>query len=108
MRRALAAAALAVLVGCGGADDDDDSGDAPAELACMHFRNVAGDASSGLLTDAEVRSKLQEVHDDARLADTPEIRRKSEEMLAAFTQGSEGQAAEAVREFGEACDDLGY
>lgn len=110
MRRFVAALTLLVaLVGCGGSDSDaNESSDAPAEMACMHFRNVAGDASSGLLTDDELRSKLQEVHDDARLADSPEIRQQSEAMLAAVTQGDSQTASEAVQGFSAACSELGY
>lgn len=110
MRRMAAALTLAAaLVGCGGGGSDaDESSDAPAEMACMHFRNVAGDAASGLLTDDELRSKLQEVHDDARLADTAEIREQSEAMLAAVTQRDSQRASEAIEAFSAACAELDY
>lgn len=111
IRRLLATLVLLTVAGCGGGSGDsaeEDTDDAPAELACAHFRNVAGDASSGLLTDAELREKLKEVHDNARLSDTPEIRQHSEAMLAAVTQGDTESASDAISSFSEACSDLGY
>lgn len=49
------------LVGCNSSSTGGSEGDASADLACTHFRNVAVDASAGILTDAELRGKLQEV-----------------------------------------------
>ena len=51
--------------------------DAPAQLACGHFANVMGDFSKGILTSAEMRTKIQEVYDNASVSANkgiPELR----------------------------------
>jgi hypothetical protein len=59
--------------------------DASARVACRHWRNVAGDASRGLLSDLELREKLQEVHGSARVSEEADVRLHAEGLLAAAT-----------------------
>lgn len=100
---ALVAAVLAV--GCGsatsGASGGPDEGDASARLACDHFRNVAGDVD--VLTTAELRDKVAEIHDTARVSEVPGIAPNARAMLSAITQGDSAALDTSVRAFGDAC-----
>jgi hypothetical protein len=80
--------------------------DAGAKLACTHFRNVAGDVSAGILTLPEVRDKLREVYDTARVSSAPGIATGAQEMLAAITAGDLDDLARDVRAFAGACNSL--
>ena len=101
--------AAIVVVGISVANSNDDEGDpdASAELACGHFRNVAGDIAAGVLTDAEVREKLQEVDRSASVSEEAGIASGARAMLAAVTRGDLAALTEAVGDFGDACRDLG-
>ena len=94
-------AGLGALLNAAGLVEDRDSS---AFLACRHFRNVAADASAGILTDAELRTKLQEVYDDARLSEDRAIVEWGERMLAAVTRGDMDAFSTSVSAFGEACE----
>jgi hypothetical protein len=117
---AAAVALVVALVAFTGGDDEpvepapgfiDDSppaaqpSDASARLACEHFRNVAGDVTAGILTGPELREKLQEVHETARVSENEGIASGAQAMLAGATSG-EG-FADAINEFGESCGRLG-
>lgn len=113
-KRILGALALltALGLGIGMASDRPDRGsttssrgDASARLACDHFRQVAADYRDGVLTGDELRIKLQEVHDNARVSDVPGIASNGREMLAGATSGSVPDSA--VRGFGDACRSIG-
>jgi hypothetical protein len=105
----LVAGGCAALLSSGGDSSNREPklGDASARLACEHFRNIADDAAAGILADTEVRKKLQEVHDDARLSSTPEIASGAEAMLAAVTTGTGDNLTAAVRRFGASCSAIG-
>jgi hypothetical protein len=115
MRRLVAIAALAVGIAASVASTDsssesasDDSGaSASAQLACEHFRNVAGDIGDGVLTDAEIRTKLQEVDGSASVADEPAVAAASRAMLAAATTGTPGEFIDAAGQMDAACSDVG-
>lgn len=83
-------------------------GDAAAQLACDHFRNVAGDASQGILTEAELREKLAEVDDDAQISEVDGVRNAARAMLRAVTQGDSEALSDAVEEMDAACDSIGH
>lgn len=88
-------------------------GDAGANLACTHFRNVASDAANGLLTPEEVRTKLQEVYSDARVSSSPGIADGARRMLAAVTTliqggGSDAEYKAAISAFSDACTAAGF
>ncbi len=77
-----------------------------SKLACTHFRNVAGDVSKGVLTDAELRKKLKEIDDNAIIA-TLEVQRAATAMLAGITTGTTEQLLQAFRDMDSACDAAG-
>ncbi len=83
-------------------------GDASSRLACSHFRNVAGDASAGILTDSELRQKLKEVNDTAKVSDVSSVRRAAQSMLSASTSGSLDSLSSAVSSMDSACKSVGY
>ena len=85
-----------------------DPADAGAQLGCDHFRNVMGDASKGLLTDAELRTKIKEVYSDAYISASPDIATTATAMLAADTAGDVGAFTTALKAFGAACSALGH
>lgn len=87
------------------AEPTDDPANDQSRLACGHFRNVAGDAD--VLTDAELRDKLKEVHDDAVIA-TDRVRLASRRMLSAVTAGNVDEFRAAVDEMDAACAAAGY
>ena len=80
------------------ADDANDQ----SSLACNHFRNIMGDVQQGILTDAELRSKLTEVKDDAIIG-TPAVKAASVHMLSAMTTGTTDELLTAVGEMAAAC-----
>jgi hypothetical protein len=77
--------------------------DNQAFLACTHFRNVMADVDAGILTDVELRKKLQEVNDDARLSDVERVRVASVALLRAMTIGDPSGLPGARRDMTVAC-----
>lgn len=108
MRRTLLVAVL-VLLGACATEESDPAEEARenSQLACDHFRNVAGDASEGTLTDQELREKLKEVEDNAVIA-TEEVQEAATAMLRAITQGDAEALSQAVEEMDAACTDAGF
>lgn len=99
------------LMACGdsGSSGSSKRTDAGAELACTHFRNSGSDYAAGILTYAEMRTKLQQVNNDARVADAVPVRTASERLLAAWTQGVGDTAlASYVTALGNACTNAGF
>lgn len=78
-------------------------GDASSRLACSHFFNVANDATAGVLTVEELREKLKEVNDNAKVSEAPGIRESARAMLAAVTSDDGDGFLEAVEAMGDAC-----
>lgn len=76
-----------------------------ARVACTHFRNVVGDAD--ILSDAELREKIAEVHESARVSEEPGIAAGSREMLSTITGGDVDGFGAAVGEFAAACQAAG-
>lgn len=109
--RTLAAiAATVMLAACSGGGSGTTAaagGDDGSEATCRHFRNIAGDASDGILTDEELRAKLKEVDDMAVIAST-DIRDAARELLATVTSGTDAEQADAINALGEACRDAGF
>ena len=102
VRRALVILML-TLASCGGSDTSDTP---DSSLACDHFYNVSNDAANGLLTNKEIRSKLQEVHSNASIA-TPAVRAAAKEMLAAATAGNTNRLSSATTRMMQACESAG-
>ena len=69
------------------ADGQEDGTDLAAENACTHWANIARDWTDGILTDGEFRTKLQEVHEDARHAEDVRIGEQSATLLRVVTEG---------------------
>jgi hypothetical protein len=84
-------------------------GDDSAFLACRSFRDLASQVSDGVLTEREVRDKLREVYDDARISETTGIAQSAKKMLRVITeQGYEApELAAAVRSMSRACTKAG-
>jgi hypothetical protein len=121
MRKALILlTAVAALTACGDGEDDATSTeeseaatttaaepepDASAKLACRHFRNVMGDLE--ILSTPELRTKVQEIHDNARVSEEPGVAPAAREMLAAATADDGERFLQAVGEMHGACADAG-
>jgi hypothetical protein len=86
--------------------EDETKGDASARLACGHFYNVLGDVRDGVLTDFELREKLREIHDTARVSETPGIASSAQAMLAAATTGTSSDVLDAASRMVDACEDV--
>lgn len=82
--------------------------DASAQLACDHFRNVADDISSGVLTPEQVTTKLQEVYGTASRSDLSSIGRASQDLLAAWNRADVDGIAAATRRLSAACASVGH
>jgi len=106
----VAIAATFALTGCSSSTPATTSptiADDGASLACSHFRNVMGDASKGLLTDAELRTKIQEVYDSAHVSANPGIASDAQAMLAAATANDGTAFTNAIAAFSDACVAVG-
>lgn len=75
-------------------------------LACEHFRNIAYDASNGLLTPTELRTKLKQVYSNAAIA-TPAVQLAAQRMVAASTSLNYTALGNAVEAMGSACTATG-
>jgi len=89
-----------------GEDNDASAGDASARLACGHWYNVRSDITDGVLTVPEMRQKLQEVHDDARVSEHPGIAEGARDMLAAVTADDPESFGDAAGRFNGACSSV--
>lgn len=76
-------------------------------LACDHYRDVIVDASKGILTDEELREKLQEVYDDASIG-TSRVRRAAQAMLRTVTLGDTNGLIRDANEMDKACSAAGH
>jgi hypothetical protein len=86
------------------ANDDSEIGDASAQLACRDFYDVAGEAD--LITDAELRDRLQDIWNTAEVSETPGIAEAARAMLAAATSGDVDALEVAVDDMSAACSDV--
>lgn len=80
--------------------------DASAVLACRDFRRTVADLDAGILTNAELRQRIQAVHENARLVDStvaPGVADGARVLLAAVTQGATEQAKTAIGLLAKAC-----
>lgn len=114
LRCAAVAVVMTFAAGCAGSSgpsgssgDDTPEGDASAQLACTHFRNIVDDASAGILTDAEIRDKLKEVYDKAYVSSTRGIADGARELLAGITTGTTSDFETALDSFSSACTRVG-
>lgn len=104
-RRLVVVAVLLFLAACSG---DGSGSDASATAACTHFKNVAADAGSGILNDAEFRGKLKEIYDSASVSEDAQLRDAARGMLASVTEGSPAERFKwHADDFVAACKRLG-
>jgi len=81
--------------------------DASTQASCEHFRNIMNDVGQGILNDAELRDKLKEVNDSARVSERADIRAGGVAMLSAITTGTAEDLLKAAGQFDKACDRAG-
>lgn len=85
-----------------GTDAGPSTSQVEATAACQHFRNVAGDAAAGVLTDAELREKFKQIESSALGSS---VHDEARGLLAAATSGT--LDASDVRAMGHACEAVG-
>jgi hypothetical protein len=106
---ALLVVGLVVMCASGAFKSDKSSSlpgaDASAKVSCGHFRNVANDASKGVLGVDQLLPKMREVYDSARVSDNIRVRTAAQEMLAAIT--ADRDATVQVNEMSAACTAIG-
>lgn len=78
-----------------------------SSLACDHFRNIMRDFGDGIMTTAELRTKIREVEGNANIA-TVEVQTSSRRALAAVTQDNADAFVAAVTELHQACLAAGH
>jgi hypothetical protein len=107
----IAAAVIAAVVvwaavaSSGGGDDTSSGGNSIARSACRHFRNVAADASVGILSAGELRSKLQEVNNDAQYVGS--LAGPAQQMLRGVTLGGTADISGGIGRMSAACSAMG-
>jgi hypothetical protein len=82
-------------------------GDNSTRASCSHFRDIASDISKGILSDTEIRSKMQEVYDSASVSLDPGIPDGAQALLAAATAGDPTALATAISAFSTSCSNVG-
>lgn len=81
--------------------------DGSADLACGHFRDIMRDVSDGILTDAELRTKIREVYNTARSSENAGIAEYAKAMLSTITQGDIPGFTTVIGQFAAACNEIG-
>jgi predicted small secreted protein len=69
-------------------------------LACGHWNNIKGDIRSGILTDAEIRSKVSEVRESAT---SPAVESAATTLLAGITSNSKSKITAGAEALDSAC-----
>lgn len=110
MRKIIFASAFALvaLTACGttsskssSSSGGGSSSEGHSSLACEHFSNIMGDVKSGILTDAELRTKISEVRDSAT---SSSVRSAATTMLAAITRHDKSGVVTAASDLIDACN----
>jgi hypothetical protein len=78
--------------------------DIVATSACEHFNNVYIDAADGVLSDTELRKKIQEVNETASASTVPEIRTAARDVLSSLTTGTTDTAVTAMTKMLSECN----
>jgi hypothetical protein len=81
--------------------------DASAFYACRDFARMYTDIKAGIVTEAEMRERVKEIHQTARLAkpkDAPGLRESTEALLAAMTSGTTNEGLAAITAIANVCD----
>ncbi len=94
--------AVAGVVSCG--DSEPDGG---AELACSRFNELANDVRDGVLSEAELRPRVQDIEEAARASDEPGMANSARRILAAVTSADEADGlTDAMNDFQTACAEV--
>jgi hypothetical protein len=99
--------AMAVNTDTSSSSSSSAGGDTSTQASCSHFRDIASDMSKGILTDTEIRSKMQEVYDTASISLDPGIPDGAQALLAAATAGDPTALATAISAFSTSCSNVG-
>ena len=100
--RAAAIAVVSVLAfGCASTSG---TAEQPASAACEQFHAVAVDWSDGVLTDDELRARIQRVETAAANGGDSAVASAAREMLSEVTSGTGAGLDGAVRTMSNACD----
>lgn len=101
MRRTFITATVALLVlsaaACGTASN---SSSGKSLMACGHWNNIKGDVTAGILTDAELRAKVNEVRSSASSKD---VESAATELLAGITANSTSKIESGASRLNAAC-----
>jgi hypothetical protein len=98
--------ALVVLAGCSAAEEPR-NWDASAHFACRDYSRLAKDLQGGLVNEPEMRTRVQQILENARLADAqkaPKVADSAQALLAAVTTGTTQEAVAAMKALTDACD----
>lgn len=105
---------VAIIGGCGAMTSSSNTNtsssggsDNATGASCEHFRNIVGDISKGILSDTEIRGKMQEVYDTASISLDPGIPDGAQALLAAATAGDPAAMATAISAFSTSCSNVG-
>jgi hypothetical protein len=104
MRRSVMVGSFLVLLTACGSDPAEEIQSLPA---CEHFDNVASDVRAGVLTAPELRARLQQIDNDARLA-PDDVKLAAEAMLRAITQNDGPGLIAAGMQMDAACSAHGH
>lgn len=77
--------------------------DASSRPACRHFHNVAAEAHE--MTDAELRRRLEEIHEDATSAD-PAVAAAARQMRSTMDDGDLAGFEAAIKDMATACAEV--
>ena len=75
--------------------------------ACAEFRRITARAAQGILTDAEIKERLNKVRTRGSTAE-PAIRDASTRLLATITSGDGPGFSAASEDMIKACTEAGY
>jgi len=101
-----------VLAGCSSTPPEQRQ-NASAVIACRDFATTISDVSKGLLTELELRQRVQAIYENARLASVDSYSKKppfgfhqsAETMLRSVTNTPDPEAfGAAAKQFTEACN----
>lgn len=103
----IATIGILVLTGCSSGNTGSPKADAGAQVACQNFRSTISDASSGILTPDQERSRLQDVYNYAKASSNDGIASGAQALLAAIATGDGSTFSDAADTFLNSCVALG-
>ena len=107
MRKALAIAVLHLLVfiaACESGPPSTENPDDAAKNGCEHYINVMDDARRGVLTEAALIKKIDEVYNSLKYSEVPALASRAEALQRAMVRNS--GVASATERLAEICIDI--